>query len=154
MRHISSTLRWRRTFGAECNICPYFMALDEEYKTLDKSAIAKMLKDKGALDRFKEKRAKHIQEKIDNFNKTGNGRAKPANKSDVNVKGYTVLVVVVVVVGYTDERLEYAQVLGNVWPVSTYQRVKGVKPPKRQIQTHEVAPGFKVKGVLENTNII
>ena len=133
--HVCSTLQWRRKHGLVCNICPYFIENDEEYCTKDSDKLCERLENPEEQGKYNTKLVSYIS----NNNETNGNRAAPnkAKKTDVAVTAYS------------SDKVQYQKVCGNVWPLWLYKKEKGVAPPRRLVQTHNIN-GQRVRGVLMN----
>ena len=129
--HVSKVLMWRRQYGKECNICPYFIENTEVHRAIPKKTLLDQINgDHSEQVKFNQGRAEYIK------NKNATDGKQSARRP------------VAAVSAFSSSSREYKKVCGNVWPVWLYKKVKGEGPPKRWVQKHEISPGQFVRGVL------
>jgi len=123
MRHLQSTLPWRREFGCECSICPAAMKQHEEYKTMDPRKIA----EENAADKAKHEKfmSSCIRPYEQRKNELKGGRVSRGQTRKVSTQ----------VKAKAWDTVEYKRVIGVVWPVAVYTEAEGSPPARKLVRT-------------------
>jgi hypothetical protein len=134
-------LPWRREFGLECNICPYAIQDNTEFRAKTKHELVELVSTPEGHERYMNACVIPYEEQKNKTNgKRAQGSPDLKTSTQVTASAYT--------------GLKYEKQLGVLWPVAIYKlpEYEGKVPPKRAIQTH-VINGQKVRGVLRDPKL-
>jgi hypothetical protein len=126
-------LKWRRCKGRECASCPWFIASEPEYASLDKAA----LEGRCMEEQFRTNYLKKLTEWEKHKNETGGERKPGPSKGNVQV------------VAHATDKIQARVLLGWIWPKAIYEMVEGKKLEKKQIKSFRVGD-MVYRGVLRD----